>query len=163
MQIYSVSASTSISPAPPPSLQPPQSPRRRLTLFHLSSIFYCLAAKPLNSKNPLYSTTKTPDSSQCRCTVGPVPSSSVIRPGVTAVRDVCVVREERGGQTAAPGMSDRSFLRSFCVVIPDQRQSRCRSRPGSRPLAASRPSHFQRAGGAESYEDVLSPFSGPMG
>ena len=55
-------------------------------------------------------------------------------------------------------ISDRSILRSFCVVIPDQRQSRCRSRPRSRPSAASRPSHFQRAGEAESYEDVLFPF-----
>ena len=60
-------------------------------------------------------------------------------------------------------MSDRSFLRSFCLGGKSEGR-RVKRSIGGKAAGPSLPSFLftvfisQRAGGAESYEDVLSPF-----
>ena len=61
-----------------------------------------------------FPTSKTPESSQCRCAVGLRRTVSMNRPGVAAEAE-CLCRQGRTGiAIVATMISDRSFFRSFC-------------------------------------------------
>ena len=62
-------------------------------------------------------TSKTPESSQCRCTVGLRPSASMNRPGAAAEAEYLCRQGRTGIAIFATVMSDRSFFRSFYGVF----------------------------------------------